>query len=69
MPTAVIAKVDKIGKNENQGNEFRFINRNKEPFDRTDEIPADGGEFQGLLEEVAPFPDISSELPGVILKD
>ena len=33
MPTAVIAKVDKIGKKENQGKEFRFLNRNKEPFD------------------------------------
>ena len=69
MPTAVIAKVDKIGKKENQGNEFRFINRNKEPFDWTDEIPDDNGEFQGLLGEEAPFPDISSKLPGVILED
>ena len=29
MPTAVIAKVNKIGKKENQGKEFRFLNRNK----------------------------------------
>ena len=29
----------------------------------------DKGEFQGLLKEEAPFPDISSELPGVIIKD
>ena len=29
MPTAVIAKVDKIGKKENQGKEFRFLKRNK----------------------------------------
>ena len=26
-------------------------------------------DFQGLLGEEAPFPDISSELPGVILED
>ena len=69
MPTAVIAKVDKIGKKENHGKEFRFLKRNKKPFDWTDEIPDEGGEFQGLLGEEAPFPDISSELPGVILED
>ena len=57
------------GKKENQGKEFRFLNRNKEPFDWTDEIPDDDGEFQGLLGEEAPFPDISPELPGVILED
>ena len=69
MPTAVIAKVDKIGKKENQGKEFRFLNRNKGPFDWTDEIPDNDGEFQGLLGEEAHFPDISSELSGVILED
>ena len=69
MPTAVIAKVDKIGKKENQGKEFWFLNRNKEPFDWTDEVPDDDVEIQGLLGEEAPFPDISSELPGVILED
>ena len=69
MPTAVIAKVNKIGKKENQGKEFRFLNRNKEPFDWTDEKPDDDGKFQGFLGEEAPFPDISSELPGVILED
>ena len=69
MPTAVIAKVDKIGKKENQGKEFRFLNRNKEPFDWIDVIPNNDGEFQGLLGEEAPFPDIISELPRVILED
>ena len=43
--------------------------RNKEPFDWTDEVPNDDGEFQGLLGEEAPFPDIRSELPGVIVED
>ena len=63
IPTAVIAKADKIGKKENEGKEFRFINQNKEPFDWIDEIPDDDGEFQVILGEEAPFPDISSELP------
>ena len=63
MPTAVISKVNKIGKKENQGKEFWFLKRNKEPFDWTDDITDDNGEFQGLLGEEAPFPDISSELP------
>ena len=69
MPTSVITKVNKIGKKENQGKEFRFLNWNKEPFDWTDEIPDDDREFQGLLGEEATFPDISSKLPGVILED
>ena len=69
MPTAVIAKVNNIGKKENQGKEFRFLKRNKEPFDWTDEVPDDDGEFQGLLGEESPFPDIGSNLPGVILED
>ena len=49
MPTAVISKVNKIGKKENQGIEFRFLKRNKEPFDWTYEVPDNYGEFQGLL--------------------
>ena len=69
IPRAVIAKVNKIVKKDKQGKEFLFLNRNKEPFDWTDEIPDDDGEFQGLLGEEAPFPDINSELPGVILED
>ena len=32
-------------------------------------MPDDDGEFQGLLGEEAPFPDISSGIPGVVLKD
>ena len=69
MPTAVISKVNNICKKDKQGKEFRFLNRNKEPFDWTDEVPEDGGEFQVLLGEEAPFPDIRPELPGVILED
>ena len=69
MPTAVISEVNKIGKKENQGKEFRFLNRIKEPFYWTDEVPDNNGEFQGLLGEEAPFPDIRYELPGVILED
>ena len=69
MPTAVIAKLNKIGKKDNQGKQCRFLNWNKEPFECTDEVPDVYGEFQDLLKEEAPFPDISSELPGVILED
>ena len=32
-------------------------------------MPDEDGGFQGLLGEEAPFPDISSKLPGVILED
>ena len=34
-----------------------------------DEVPDDDIEFQGLLKEEATFPDVSSELPGVVLED
>ena len=34
-----------------------------------DEVPDNNREFQGLLEEESPFPDIRSKLPGVILED
>ena len=32
-------------------------------------MPEDNPEFEGLLEEPAPYPDISAELPGVLLED
>ncbi len=41
----------------------------KEPYEWTDTIPEDDPEFRGLLEEEAPFPDVSAELPGVILEE
>ena len=49
LPTAVIAKVSKIDKKENQGKQFLFLNRNKEPFEWMDEVPNNDGEFQGIL--------------------
>jgi hypothetical protein len=53
-----------------QGRWFRFVNRSKEPYEWTDCISEDDPEFQGLLEdEEAPFPDISTELPGVSLEE
>jgi hypothetical protein len=72
MPTCVIKRVDTIRAREKQGQEFRFVNRNKEPFGWTDEVPEDDPGFQGLLEdeeEAAVYPDISAELPGVTLED
>jgi hypothetical protein len=32
-------------------------------------VPEDNQEFQGWLEEEAPFPDVSAKLPGVILEE
>jgi hypothetical protein len=51
MPTRVIKRVDTIGAREAQGWEFHFLNRNKDAFTWTDEVPADDPAFQGLLEE------------------
>ena len=59
-----------IGKREKQGRTFRFLNQHGEPYEWTDEVPEDDPEFQGLLEETedtAVYPDISAELPGVLL--
>jgi hypothetical protein len=72
MPTRVIKCVDVIGAHKAQSQDFRFLNHNKDPFDWTDEVPADDPAFQGLLEEeegAAVYPDITAELPGVTLED
>jgi hypothetical protein len=69
MPTRVIKWVDTIGAQEEQGWEFRFLNRNKDAFTWTDKVPVDDPTFQGLLkEEEAVYPDITAELPGVPLE-
>ena len=70
MPDRVIKRVNTIGAREKQGRDFWFLNRRKEPFEWTDEVPEDDPEFQGLLEEPAAYPDLSAaprrqrELPG-----
>ncbi len=72
MPDHVIQRVNAIGKQEKQGRTFRFLNRRGEPFEWTDEVLEDDPEFQGLLEETADtavYPDISAELPGVLLEE
>jgi hypothetical protein len=72
MSMHVIKPVDTIGAQEKQGREFRFVNRNKEPFGWTGEVLEDDPKFQGLLEdneEAAVYPDILAELPGLTLKD
>ncbi len=72
MPSCIIRRIGAIVLQEKQGWEFRFMNRNKEPYECTDEIPEDDPNFQGLLEEeeeVAVHPDITAELPGVTLED
>jgi hypothetical protein len=68
MPDKVIDKVNRIGKSERQGREFRFLNRSKESYRWTNSVPEDDPEFQGLLEEEAPFPELSAQLPGVPLE-
>ena len=52
-----------------EGHNFWFLNRRKEPYEWTDEVPEDDWDYQGLLEEPAPYPDLSAELPGVLLED
>jgi hypothetical protein len=70
MPMRVIKRVDTIGAQEAQGQEFRFLNWNKDAFTWTDEVPADNPTFQGLLkEEEAVYPSITAELLGVPLEE
>jgi len=68
---SVIKRVNTIGQRERQGRDFRSLNlnRRKEPYEWTDTVPEDDADFQGLLEEPAPYPDLSSDLPGVALED
>ncbi len=70
IPMKVIKWVDLIEVQEAQGQEFRFLNWNKDAFTWTDEVPADDPAFQGLLkEEEAVYPNITAELPGVPLEE
>ncbi len=72
MPARVIRRVNTIGAQEGQGREFWFLNRRKEPYEWSNEVPEDDPKFQGLLDkndEMAVFPDISAELPGVELEE
>jgi hypothetical protein len=70
MPDRIIAKVNNIGAKEKQGRTFRFLNRLVQPYEWTDEVPEDDAEFQGLLEEeeATPYPNLSTEPPGVELE-
>jgi hypothetical protein len=69
MPDWIIKHVDQIGLRKKQGWEFQFVNRSKEPYEWTDTVLEDDPEFQGLLEEEAPFPDVSADVPGVVLEE
>ena len=69
MPDRVIKRVNTIGLREQQVRNFRFLNCRTEPYEWTDEVPKDNPDFQGLLEEPAPYPDLSAELQGVLLDD
>ena len=67
MPNSIIKQVNTIGQRERQGRDFRFLNQRKKPYEWTDTVPEDELDFQGLLEDPAPYPDLSSEIPGVSL--
>ncbi len=69
IPDWVIKRVNSIGLREQQGREFRFLNGHQEPSEWTDKVLEDDPDFQGLLEEPVPYPDLSAELPGVLLED
>jgi hypothetical protein len=65
MLTRVIKCIDTIGICKAQGQNIIFLNRNKDPFDWMDEVPADDPAFQGLLEEeedAVVYPNITTEL-------
>jgi hypothetical protein len=70
MPDWVIKQVDAIGEHKGQGQTFRFLNQQKEPYKWTDEVLEDDTDFQGLLEdeEETVYPHVSTELPGVELE-
>jgi hypothetical protein len=71
MPDRVIKRVHANGEQEGQGCKFRFTNHWREPYKWLDEVPEDNLEFQCLLnndKEMALYPDISAELPGVELE-
>ncbi len=69
MPDRIIKRVNHIGLREKQGQTFWFLKRLKKLCKWTDAIPEDDPEFQGLLEEEAPFSDVSAELPREILEE
>ncbi len=69
MPDSIIKQVNTIGQRERQGRDFQFLNRRKEPYEWTDTVPEDDPDFQGLLEEPTPYPDLSSDLQGVALEE
>jgi hypothetical protein len=65
MPDRVICHVNTIRACKKQGRNFCFLNGLCEPCKWTDKVSKDDPKFQGLLdEEEAPYPDLSTELPG-----
>ncbi len=59
----VIRRVNYIGKCEKQGHAFWFLNQQKEPYEWTNEAPEDNPDFQGPLEDTAPYLDVAAKLP------
>ena len=69
LTTAVKKRVDAMGKRERQTKEWMFLDRNKEPFSWSNEVPDDDPHFQGLLEDDAPFPNVPGDLPGMVVEE
>jgi hypothetical protein len=72
MPDCIIKHINRIGAKEKQGHTFWFLNRKKEPYKWTDEVPKDDPEFQGLLEDkvkMTAHPNICAKMPGVELEE
>jgi hypothetical protein len=49
MPDSIIKRVNTIGQRKGQGQDFRFLNRRKDPYEWTDTVPDNDPDFQGLL--------------------
>jgi hypothetical protein len=69
MSNQIIKRVGQIGLHKMHAWEFRFLNRFKELYGWMDIIPDDNPEFQGLLEDEAPFLNISAKFPGVPIEE
>ena len=69
LTTAVKKQVDAMGERERQTKEWMFLDRNKEPFSWSNEVPDDDPQFQGLLEDDAPYPNVPGDLPGMVVEE
>ena len=69
LTSSIKSKVTKIVEREAQPGGLVFLDRRREPFAWTDEVPMDDPQFQGLLEPDAPYPDIPDDYPGMVQEE